>query len=135
MQARSLCLSSILLLLILAVGVEAKRPLAARLEVAPNPAQIGEPLSVSTSLTNNSNDLQVVTVHVNMHGPCGVNVTKGYKVLLNGHATDASKTPLRAPSCPGAFEATLTASDVNGTLLGAASTKFEVTATGGAGGH
>ena len=135
MRTRLFCLASLLLLLVPAATVDARRPLAAQLDVAPNPSTLGEALSVSASLTNNSNDLQVVTVLVQMQGPCGVRVSRGYKVLLDAHATDASKSPFRAPSCPGAFEATLTASDANGSLLGTASAKFEVRATGGAGGH
>jgi hypothetical protein len=134
MRIRMLCLTGFVLLLGVAASVDAKRPLATQLDVAPNPARLGEALSVNASLTNNSNDMQVVTVLVQMHGPCGVNVSRGYKVLLDAHATDASKSPFRAPSCPGAFEATLTASDPNGALLGTAAAKVEVTATGGAGG-
>jgi hypothetical protein len=65
--------------------------MTASMDVAPNPVLPGDALAVTSSLTNNTSDVQVFAVSIQMRGPCGVTASKGYKVLLNGHQTDTSK--------------------------------------------
>ena len=119
-----------ILLLILALGggvaVNAKRPMTATVDVDPKPVQTGEPLSIISTLTNNTDDVQPLAASVQMRGPCGVAASRGYTVLLKGRQSDTSKASFRAPVCPGAYQATLTVSDHDGAVLGRSSVNFKV---------
>ena len=129
MKTRSGWLIGTLLVIASALALNAGRSMTAALEVSPNPARPGERLAVTSSLTNNSNDLETVTVSVEMRGPCGMAASKGYKVLLNPHASDTSKAAFQAPACPGGYAAVLTVSDDrDGVLLSKATKNFEVIA-------
>ncbi len=125
---RTRTLATLLLCLACAVVLDAKHPLTANLEVAPNPVQSGEALSVTSSLTNNTNGMQNISAAMQMRGPCGVTGSRAYKLLLDAHQTDTSKALYQAPTCPGEYQATLTVSDLDGTVLGTAAMKFEVSA-------
>ena len=129
MRKHSPWLMTLLLFLAGTLMLNARRPLMTTLDVAPNPAQSGQELAVNSSLTNNSSDVQMVTVQLQMRGPCGVSASRGYKVVLNSHQSEAAKTAFRAPACPGGYQAILTASDHDGGLLGTSATNFEVTAS------
>lgn len=105
----------------------AKRRMKADLEVGPDPARAGEELAVTSSLTNNSDAVESVTVSLQMRGPCGVTASKGYKLLLSAHASDSSKSAFQAPPCPGGYTAVLTVSDgADGELLSTTTKTFEV---------
>ncbi len=125
---RTRTLATLLLCLACALVLNAKHPLTANLEVAPNPVQSGEPLAVTSSLTNNTNGVQNIAAAMQLRGPCGVTGSRAYKLLLDAHQTDTSKALYQAPPCPGEYQATLTVSDLDGALLGSASAKFEVSA-------
>ena len=126
MRVRSLRLASLLLILAFALVLNAKRPMSAKLDVAPNPVRPGETLAITSALINNTNELQTIAVLVEVSGPCGVTASRGYKILLNGHESDTSKASFQAPACAGGYQATLTASSHDGVLLGTASASFEV---------
>ena len=127
MRTKSLWLGVLLMVFAGALTLGARRSLSAAIEVAPDPARPGEALAVTTSLTNNTNALESVTVSLQMRGPCGVAASKAYKVLLAAHGTDTSKAAFQAPSCPGGYEAVMTVSDDrDGILIGSKMRTFEV---------
>jgi len=134
MRTRTLRLATFPLILACVLALNAKRPMTASMDVAPNPVLPGDALAVTSSLTNNTSDVQVFAVSTQMRGPCGVTASKGYKVLLNGHQTDTSKASFQAPACPGGYQATLTVSDNDGAVLGTASASFAVIARATSGG-
>ena len=127
MRTRFPWLLALLMVVGFALVVQGKRTMSAVLEVAPNPAHPGEALAVTSSLTNNTNDVAIITVTVQMRGPCGVSASKAYKLLLNAHQSDTSKASFQAPSCPGEYRATLTVSDDRDSALVGETTKaFEI---------
>lgn len=127
MRSRFPWLVVLMVIILCAVMLQAKRSVTAVLEVAPDPAHPGEALAVTSSLTNNTNEVAVVTVSVHMRGPCGETASKAYKLLLNAHQSDTSKASFQAPSCVGGYQATLTVSDDrNSALLGETTKAFEI---------
>ena len=126
MQARLLKSIAVMAILSGAFVLNAKRPMTASVEVVPTPIKAGAELGVTSSLTNHGRNAQAVSVTVEMRGPCGVTAGRGYKIMLSGGGTDVSKLTLRAPGCPGDYEATILISDHDGSLLGTASAHFQV---------
>lgn len=127
MRSRLPWLLGMVMVMCCALVLHAKRPMLAALEVAPNPAHPGEVLAVTSSLTNNTNELATVTVSVQMRGPCGVSASKAYKLLLAAHQSDTSKASFQAPACPGGYQATLTISDDrDSAVLGSTTKAFEI---------
>ncbi len=128
MQVRTLQMLSLAGILALTPALSGKRPLKASVDVSPTPITAGAALDITSGLTNTTSDAEAVAVQIELRGPCGVSGSKGYKVLLNGGQHDVSKSPFRAPVCPGNYEATLTISDSNGTILNVTTTRFQVEA-------
>ncbi len=127
MRTRTAWLCGLVVILAGAMALNAKRSMTASLNVAPNPAHAGEALELTSSLTNNTNGIQTVTVLLQMRGPCGMAASKAYKVLLDAHGSDTSKAAFQAPACLGAYEATLSVSDDrDGVLVGTTIKNFEV---------
>ena len=127
MRSRLFWLVGLLAIVLFAVMLQAKRSMTTVLDVAPNPARPGEALAVTSSLTNNTNDVETVTVSVQMRGPCGVTASKTYKLLLNAHQSDTSKASFHTPDCTGGYEAILTVSDDrDSALIGETTKTFEV---------
>ncbi len=127
MRLRWAWLVGLMVITLGALVLQAKRPVTTVLEVAPDPAHPGEALAVTTSFTNNTNEVTAVTVSMQMRGPCGTTASKTYKLLLNAHQSDTSKTSFQAPSCTGGYQATLTVSDDrDSTVMGTVTRAFQI---------
>ena len=129
MRTRFVWMLCIVIVLLTSGVANAGKPMTAAVSADPSPVKPGEPLALTSSVTNHSRERQVVSVQIDVSGPCGASSSHGYKAVLTARQTDTAKANYTAPACVGDYRATMSVINGEGKLVGTATTTFHVIRT------